>query len=136
MSRRSRRRHEKWLKNRNRPKFQRCRSRHKRGSPGDYSYRAGWQDRHHIVAKQFGGKKNPENLILLDRNRHNAYHLVFDNMSFLEVIELLVRVLRMKNHPDYPEAEYEFNNYLETLEEVDNGTKCHHQSGQIQIDWV
>lgn len=111
MSRRTRKR---WLKNRSTRKTKKEKKQQKRrcGSPGDYSFRAGWKDRHHITAKQFGGKKTIENLLLMDRHRHNAYHLLFGNMSFYQVIILLLRVLRLKNHADYPRAEDEVDNYL------------------------
>lgn len=82
------------------------------GSPGDYTYRANWSDLHHVRAKSRGGDRSPENLLRMDRHRHNAYHLLFSTMSFLDVIRLLLRVLRIKNHPDYPQAIEEFENEL------------------------
>jgi hypothetical protein len=91
----------------------------KRGNskPGDYTYRAGWKDRHHITNKVFGGTMSPHNLLLMDRHRHNAWHLLFKNMSFLDVVYLLLRVLRIKGHADYPESESILETYLDEVED-------------------
>ena len=48
---------------------------------------------HHIIfPKSRGGTTDPKNLITFDINRHNAWHLLFSNMTLEEVIELLERV--------------------------------------------
>ena len=58
--------------------------------------RKGRRNRHHIKAKVRGGKKTPKNLILLDENRHSAYHLLFGTKNFLEASALLLRANEMK----------------------------------------
>lgn len=53
-------------------------------------------NRHHIKNKCKGGGNGPENIILLDTERHKAFHFLFGNMSFTEVAELLLRVDSLK----------------------------------------
>lgn len=57
------------------------------------------------------------NLLVLDIERHNAWHKIFKNMSFLEVIYLLIRTLKAKKHQDADEAQ----SLLPLLKELDNG---------------
>jgi hypothetical protein len=52
--------------------------------------------KHHITNRCKGGKNVPSNLILLKENREKAWHQVFGNKSFEEVIELLQRVCKIK----------------------------------------
>lgn len=68
------------------------------------------KNRHHILAKSKNGKETIDNLILLDENRHAAYHLLFSNKTFKEAAKLLNRASRMKerqkknydeNHEEY-----------------------------------
>jgi len=73
----------------------------KRKSPRTYYNRAGRKNKHHIKPKVFGGTREPSNLILLDENRHAAYHLIFHNMSFIEAARLLVRTYNMKKGTHY-----------------------------------
>ena len=102
MSRRSENRYERMLqkKRKNAEKFK------------NRSYR---RNRHHIINKCFGGSKSVENLLTLDTNRHDAWHLLFKNMDFLDVMRLLARTLKMKNHQDANQAQF-------ILEEFTNGT--------------
>ncbi len=58
--------------------------------------RKGRRNRHHIRAKARGGTKSPENMILLDENRHAAYHLLFRNRTFEEAAHVLLRASQMK----------------------------------------
>ena len=69
------------------------RRKHKRRT---YYERSGWTNKHHIRAKARGGTRKPSNLILLDENRHAAYHLLFGNRDFREAANLLLRADRMK----------------------------------------
>ena len=62
------------------------------------------KNKHHIVNKCKGGRAVNENLLFMDVNRHNAWHFLFENKSFLDVIKLLVRCLGFKKHPDYLKA--------------------------------
>lgn len=120
MSKRSERRRAKFLRRKarlgNKPSKKYYKRNKGSGSPGDYTYRAGWQDKHHITNKTNGGTRTPENLISLDRHRHNALHLLFGNMDFLQIIRLLIRCLRFKNHPDCYESE-------SVLEDYENGRR-------------
>jgi len=58
--------------------------------------RKGRRNKHHILAKKRGGTKTPKNLILLDENRHAAYHLLFGTRTFEEAARLLLRASKMK----------------------------------------
>ena len=58
--------------------------------------RAGRKNRHHILAKKRGGTKKPENLILLDENRHAAFHLLFGKRTFREAAMVLLRTDAIK----------------------------------------
>ena len=53
--------------------------------------------KHHIVNRCRGGSNTPDNLLLFDENRERAWHFLFGNKDFLEVSELLIRTLRIKN---------------------------------------
>jgi hypothetical protein len=68
-------------------------------------------NRHHIVAKSHSGPATQENLLVMDIDKHNAYHKVFGNRSFLDVVRLLIRVLRAKKHPDYYPAQAELEDF-------------------------
>lgn len=62
-------------------------------------------NRHHITNKCRGGDASDENILRMDINRHNAWHFLFKNMDFVQVIALLKRCLKMKHHPDYYQLE-------------------------------
>ena len=53
--------------------------------------------RHHIINTVRGGDNSPENIIFIKNERHQAWHLLFNNMSFLEIAMLLVRTHNFKN---------------------------------------
>ena len=53
--------------------------------------RAGRKNKHHILPRKRGGKTCAKNIIVLDENRHSAYHLLFGNRTFLEAAALLKR---------------------------------------------
>jgi len=78
-----------------------------------YFDRNGRKNRHHIINKCRGGDANKENILMMDINRHNAWHFLFKNGSFLDVVKLLIRCLRIKQHPEYSEAKEKFVNYLQ-----------------------
>jgi hypothetical protein len=43
-----------------------------------------------------GGKYTPNNMILLDENKHRAFHLLFGLKTFREAAALLIRTAEMK----------------------------------------
>ena len=53
-------------------------------------------NRHHIKNRCRGGLTVKENILLLDTERHKAFHFLFGNMDFEEVIALLQRVKKIK----------------------------------------
>lgn len=57
--------------------------------------RKGRTNKHHVLAKKRKGKKIPKNLILLDENRHAAFHLLFGTRTFKEAAEVLLRADKM-----------------------------------------
>jgi hypothetical protein len=59
--------------------------------------RSGKFNRHHITPKSRGGKNKKSNILRMDKNRHQAWHLLFNNLKLEEVIELLKRLERLKN---------------------------------------
>lgn len=61
-----------------------------------YLKKAGRRNRHHIKAKSRGGNRHKSNLILLDENKHAAFHLLFGTRNFREAAALLIRAAEMK----------------------------------------
>ena len=61
-----------------------------------FYHRAGRKNKHHIKAKSHGGSYQPCNLIILDENRHAAFHLLFGNRDFEEAAYVLLRAHKMK----------------------------------------
>jgi hypothetical protein len=53
-----------------------------------------------------GGTMHPSNILHMDERRHSAFHLLFGNMDFLQVIDLLRRCHEMKNHLPREKNEY------------------------------
>jgi len=51
---------------------------------------------HHLVPRSRGGQGVESNLLRMDISRHNAYHLLFGNLTLSEVIELLQRIYHIK----------------------------------------
>ena len=54
------------------------------------------RNKHHIVAKSRGGRTTRSNVLLLDIERHEAYHKLFGNRDLGEAVELLLRIRRIK----------------------------------------
>ena len=52
--------------------------------------------RHHIQNKVNGGSDEENNLLEIKMRKHNAFHVLFKNLSLLEASELLRRVARAK----------------------------------------
>jgi len=62
--------------------------------------RSGKFNRHHIKNKCHGGSMSRTNILIMDTARHAAWHFLFQNMSFREVAELLIRTCEMKHEQD------------------------------------
>lgn len=54
------------------------------------------RNKHHLQNKCRNGRSSPGNLLLIDIERHRAWHKLFGNRDISEVIELLLRVRRFK----------------------------------------
>ena len=52
--------------------------------------------KHHIKNRSRGGSSHPSNLLRFDKEREDAWHFLFKNLSFLEVAELLMRADKAK----------------------------------------
>jgi len=59
--------------------------------------RAGDKNRHHLRPRSRGGDSLESNLLVMDIERHNAWHFLFKNLTLNEIIELLERVRAMKS---------------------------------------
>lgn len=66
--------------------------------------------KHHNINRCKGGRSTEENLIVLEKNREKAWHFLFNNLTFGEVAELLLRVEKMKK--DKAEKLKEINRQL------------------------
>lgn len=53
---------------------------------------------HHLTNKCKGGKATKGNLLLINIERHRAWHTLFRNLDLEQVIELLKRVKRLKEN--------------------------------------
>ena len=51
---------------------------------------------HHLTPKSRGGSSTTSNLLNMDNRRHQAWHLIFGNKTLPEIINLLERVLEIK----------------------------------------
>lgn len=58
--------------------------------------RSGKFNRHHIQNRSRGGNMTQQNLLIMDTNRHRAWHLLFKDLSFEEAAALLIRCQQMK----------------------------------------
>ena len=62
--------------------------------------------RHHIKNTVRKGTNDPENIILLKSERHEAWHTIFHNLDFLEAAALLIRANRMLKRRGYEDNMY------------------------------
>jgi|ERR1044071_288763 hypothetical protein len=60
------------------------------------------RNRHHILPRSRDGGNERENIILLRVERHESWHLLFSDRTIEEVIELLIRVHRIKGRCTKP----------------------------------
>ena len=70
--------------------------RREKKSTHKFKKRAGFTDSHHLNPEERGGKKILVNLLRMDAYRHDAWHLLFENLTLEEVRELLLRVKKAK----------------------------------------
>jgi len=71
----------------------------KKNSSNNWS-RSGKFNRHHIKPKSRSGGATKMNLLIMDTERHKAWHFLFGLMTFREVAELLLRTCGMKGQSD------------------------------------
>lgn len=67
----------------------------------NFQERAGWQNRHHDLAKSLHGTYARENIIWLDERRHAALHLCFGLRTMFQIAEVCLRMHNMKNGTKY-----------------------------------
>jgi hypothetical protein len=53
--------------------------------------------KHHIKNKCMGGGNELSNLLALNKQRHEAWHLLFHNLNLDEIISLLQRLKKVKD---------------------------------------
>lgn len=54
------------------------------------------RNQHHLVPRSRGGGTYRQNLLLIDIDRHKAWHELFGNMTATEALDLLTRVVQAK----------------------------------------
>jgi len=57
--------------------------------------------RHHIKNTVNGGLTTPENIIKLKNEKHQYFHSIFHNLTFLQSARLLLRTHNMKNGTNF-----------------------------------
>lgn len=62
------------------------------------------RNKHHLIPKSRGGQKLTSNLLLIDMEKHCAWHAIWKNRTLDEVIELLKRVKRAKENQNFTET--------------------------------
>ncbi len=64
------------------------------------------RNKHHLIPRSRGGNNSDRNLLLIDIEKHEAWHRIFGLRSLREIISLLQRLDRMKRHQHvhYPKA--------------------------------
>ena len=62
-----------------------------------FEKRKGIKNKHHLVPKSRGGGNHYANLLVMDMERHKALHFLFGTLTLEEIIELLIRVKRIKD---------------------------------------
>jgi len=60
--------------------------------------RSGENNKHHLTPRSRGGTSLDSNLLLMDKSRHNAWHLLFGTLTLDEIVALLQRTKILKNH--------------------------------------
>jgi hypothetical protein len=55
------------------------------------------RQKHHLTPRSKNGDDEPENILLLNMLRHQAWHILFGHKSLEEVIQLLLRLHSAKN---------------------------------------
>ena len=51
---------------------------------------------HHMRPRSAGGDNSEANLLLIDVEKHELLHKIFGNKTWEEIIQLMIRVSRMK----------------------------------------
>ena len=54
------------------------------------------RNRHHLLPRSRGGANTPQNLLLINIDKHKEWHRIFGLLSLEEVIALLQRLQRCK----------------------------------------
>lgn len=56
------------------------------------------KNRHHLLNKVRGGDCSPENLLVLKKTKHEAWHTLFKNSDPEYIIAVLERMMKMKGY--------------------------------------
>ena len=60
--------------------------------------RCGEKNLHHLCPRSRGGSSLESNLLLIDKSKHNAWHLLFGTLTLDEIISLLQKVKELKHY--------------------------------------
>lgn len=58
------------------------------------------RNRHHLKPRCRKGKTRKENLLLIKEDRHHSWHTLFGGKTLTEVIDLLIRLKRIKGYKE------------------------------------
>lgn len=64
--------------------------------PNRFKKRHKRMNKHHLTPKSRFGDMSPNNLLLIDIEKHNLLHKIFGNRTWEEIIAVMVRVSQMK----------------------------------------
>jgi hypothetical protein len=64
------------------------------------SYRTRRMTRHHLTNRFCGGNDAPNNILILEENRHAAWHLIFGNANPEQAIAIIRRMIAIKGWDD------------------------------------
>ena len=65
--------------------------------------KTGRTSEHHLRPRSRGGESVMSNLFHMDVRKHEAWHLIFSNLTLEEIIALLQRVKKIKEKQQYYE---------------------------------
>gem|GEM_PF-2055295 len=72
------------------------RRKHKHRKPHKDKRRLRGRNKHHLTPKSRGGRATPNNLLLIEIEKHACWHKIFGLRTLREVIQLLERLDKIK----------------------------------------
>lgn len=56
------------------------------------------RNKHHLRPKRRGGDKRGSNIVLIDVEKHNLIHKIFHNLTWYEIILVMIRLAQAKHY--------------------------------------